>query len=100
MILGIGEMGPVNQEEYLFLIVFLLISLMLQSLFFSDIAVLVTSFFRRSTEQQQDIDKAFEIMTFIDLPEDKQDDIRDYFSKTQSTKEFQEKYNILLDKLP
>lgn len=39
-------------------------------------------------------------MTFIDLPEDKQDDIRDYFSKTQSTKEFQEKYNILLDKLP
>lgn len=88
MILGIGEMGPVNTEEYVFLIFALLFSLMLQSLFFSDIAVLVTSFFRKRTEQQGEIDKAFEVMTFIELPEDKQDQIRDYFAKTQSTKEF------------
>lgn len=93
-------MGPVNAEEYLFLIFALLFSLMLQSLFFSDIAVLVTSLFRNSTMQQAEIDKAFEVMTFIELDEREQEMIREYFQKTQSTKEFQEKYNMLLDKLP
>lgn len=49
-----NEFGPVNTEEYIFLVVTMLLSLMLQTLFFGDIAVLVKSFFKiRSKEQAE-----------------------------------------------
>lgn len=44
--LGTGELGPINREEYLYLVVTMVISLMLYSLFFSDIVVLVKTFSR------------------------------------------------------
>ena len=65
--LGVGEIGPINIPELGFCIVFLPISLMLQSLFFSDIAVLVQTFFKKRSEQQADIDKAYEVMTWIEM---------------------------------
>jgi hypothetical protein len=45
--LGVGDLGPINVPEIGFLILFLPISLMLQALFFSDIAVLVQTLFKK-----------------------------------------------------
>lgn len=98
--LGVGEIGPINVPELGFCIVFLPISLMLQSLIFSDIAVLVQTFFKKRSEQQADIDKAYEVMTWIELEEVSQNEIRQYFTSTSSTKEFQEQFDQLLQKLP
>lgn len=100
MMLGVGEMGPVNMEEYLFCIVVILMSLMLQSLLFGDIAVLVTSFYKSETQQQEEIDKAFEVMTFIELDEEDQSVIREYISSIQSKRDFVNKYWTLLKLLP
>lgn len=69
MNLGIGEIGPINVPELAYCIFSLPVSLMLQSLLFSDIAVLVQTFFKKRSEQQADIDKAWEVMTWIELEE-------------------------------
>jgi hypothetical protein len=41
IILGIGELGPVNPEEMIYMIFVLLMSSIMNALIFSDIAVLV-----------------------------------------------------------
>lgn len=97
---GVGEMGPINAPEIGFCVIFMPISLILQAQIFSDIAVLVQTFFKDRSEQQEDIDKAFELMIWIELDEKHQKDIKQYFTRTASTKVFQEKFEMLLEKLP
>ena len=41
MILGINEIGPVNNEEYLFLVGVLIISSLMNALLLSDVVILI-----------------------------------------------------------
>lgn len=54
--IGTGEMGPMNQPEFMFLTITMLIGLVLFSLFFSDIAVIVKVFSREAMDMQADTD--------------------------------------------
>lgn len=49
-------MGPMNQPEFMFLTITMLIGLVLFSLFFSDIAVIVKVFSREAMDMQADTD--------------------------------------------
>lgn len=100
-----NDFGPVNTEEYIYLICTMLISLMLQTLFFGDIAVIVKSFFKSMSEQQAEYDKAIESILWMnsyfpgDISEKDMDNILSFLSKTAPSKEYQERFTLVMQKL-
>jgi hypothetical protein len=96
MNLGINEFGPVNLPEYAYLIVTLVISAIMNSIIFGDIAILISNLNQKSSQQQQSLDSANNVMSAIEVQNYYQEEIREYLSKTVTNKEDQELVDTLL----
>ena len=70
LILGLNEMGPVNNIEMLYFIGTLLMSAIMNSLIFSDVIMLIDELSKPSQVYQEKLDSMFGVMKIIQLPID------------------------------
>ena len=87
LILGSNELGPVNEVEMLFCVTVLLMSAFMNALILGDIASLAQVVGKRSSELQEKLDAANQIMTTIKLSYDDAQEIREFFNRTQSSRD-------------
>jgi len=94
--LGSNEFGPVNEVEMLYYVVTLMASSLLNALIFGDIASLLAIISRRSQIYQDRLDSANTVMANIKLDDWTQDEIREFFQKTLTTRGEQEDFDKFL----
>jgi hypothetical protein len=92
-------MGPVNPSEMFVMTFLLLISSVLNSIVFGEIAMIVSSLQRKDNEYQQMLDKGNDVMSTLKLPIQVQKDFNEYFNKTIITRNSQKELDDLLDLL-
>jgi hypothetical protein len=80
--IGSNEFGPVNEFEFLFCIVTLIVSAIANAVIFGDVASLVANFSESENARQQRLDVANRIMNGIKLPLHDQNEIREFLLKT------------------
>jgi hypothetical protein len=97
LVLGGNEMGPVNEWEMIVAVVFLVISNILNALIFGNIASLVNQLDARDAARQEKLDNANTVMNNLQIDEDTQIQVREYYQKTQYTKELQAQFDEFLD---
>lgn len=68
--LGINEMGPVNEEEFIFLVLTLISSSLLNALIFGDVASLLQGISQKDSAFQEQLDDANTVMKNIDLDDE------------------------------
>lgn len=97
--LGLNEMGPVNEGEMLFCFISLMISLVVNSNLFGEMAVLIATISKKKTLQQHKVDISNTVMNSICLSNENQDLIREYLNKTQYNKDKQEEFDQFLEQI-
>jgi hypothetical protein len=65
--IGLGEFGPVNESDMLYLVITLIFSAILNALIFGDIANLMYVIARKDSDYQDKLDAANTVMANIDL---------------------------------
>ena len=70
MNLGSNEFGPVNQQDFVFLVLTLICSALLNALIFGDVATLVSVLESKDSARQDNLDAANSVMDSIFLPID------------------------------
>ena len=99
LFLGQNEIGPVNIIEQAVAVTLLVISLIVNVNLFGEVSVLITTISKRATENQNQLDESNSVMGNINLPNEQQDQIREYFLKTHQSKVMQEELDIFLSML-
>ena len=84
-ILGGGELGPVNKEEMMYLILTLTVSAILNALIFGDIAGLVQSLSAKDSQYQDKIDLSNGVMDALEMEEELQVRVREFIQITGPT---------------
>ena len=92
-------MGPVNPSEMLVMTFLLLLSSVLNSIVFGEIAMIVSSMQRKDNDFQQMLDKGNDVMNTLKLPMLLQKDFNEYFNKTIITRNSQNDLDDLLELL-
>ena len=82
-----NELGPVNEIEFIIYIVFLLGSIFFNFLIFGDVLVIFENLIKESSIIQDKLDQANSIMKWINLDDEHQDMIREYFLLTQGSQD-------------
>ena len=67
LFIGQNEFGPVNKSELAFVLIMLMISLVLNSLIFGQLASLMSALQKEATLSQLMIDSAYDVMDSIQL---------------------------------
>lgn len=93
LLLGINEMGPVNESEMAFCSISILISLVVNANLFSEMAVLIARMDFKKTMYQNKLDTSNAVMERIELSWEQQELIREYLNKTQYSKDRQEEFD-------
>lgn len=99
LILGSNEMGPVNEIELFFFVTVLMMSAFLNALIFGDIATLAQVVGKKSSELQEKLDAANSVMDRIKLDYESSQEIREFFNRTQSSRDSQEELNSFFDEI-
>ena len=82
LLLGINEMGPVNEIELVFCSFSILISLVVNANLFGEMAVLIARMDFKKTMYQNKLDTANTVMERMELSYIEQELIREYLNKT------------------
>lgn len=90
LIFGGNEIGGTNEIELAFSGMAMLFSIIINALIFGEMAVLVEAISRKETEFQEKIDTSNTAMQNLKLPNELQDEVRDFLIFTQGTLEQQE----------
>lgn len=88
--IGSNEFGPVNWMEMGFLALTLIVSAMLNSIVFGEVASLVGKLSEAEAIRQSQLDKGNSVMISIEMNEEEQIIMREFLQMTQNTKETQE----------
>jgi hypothetical protein len=99
LILGSNELGPVNEIEMLYMIGVLLISAFANALIFGDIATLAQVLGKKSNELQSKLDAGNTVMAAIHLDYKTSQEIREFFNRTQSSRDGQEELDHFFDQI-
>lgn len=99
LILGTNELGPVNEIEMLYMVIVLLMSAFANALIFGDIATLASVVGKKSSELQIKLDAGNAVMTAIKLDYDTSQEIREFFNRTQSSRDGQEELDSFFDQI-
>ena len=94
-----NEMGPVNELELIFCIFVMLAASFFNAHIFSDMVVLMQTLQKSDYFNQQIIDASNSVMVSLGIPDDKQDEITEYFHMTLSTREEQAEFDMFLDQI-
>ena len=97
LIMNQSEYGPVNIEEYVYITIFDLLTLVLMAIVFGDITSLIAANDYKLVKIQQSLDRANKVMTYIALIESSQAEVREYLLKTQNTQESQKEINTFFN---
>lgn len=98
--LGLGEILPRNEYEYLFCICSMIISALVFTNVFSSISSMTQMLNQESMKQQEITDGINTIMNTIGLKECKKAHIRTYKKKTAPIRQLQQNFDLLLSDLP
>lgn len=79
LMIGLNEMGPVNPEEMLACVLSLLVASFINANLFGEMAVLIANLNKKVTLRQSKLDSANHVMKSLKLPDERQDEIREYF---------------------
>lgn len=90
LIFGGNEIGGTNEGELAFTGMTMLFSAIVNALIFGEMAVLVEAISRKEAVFQEKIDTSNTAMKNLNLPNDLQDEVRNFFIFTQGTLEQQE----------
>lgn len=83
MFLGLNEMGPVSNIDFLFAILILLACSFVNAFIFGDMATVVSSLAAGDRVEEQ-IDQNYAVYEYIDLDPNQIDEINSYFRQTKS----------------
>jgi len=78
MIFGVNEVAPVEESELYVTIILMTISAMLNAVIFGEMAVLVQEMDKKDIEQQEYLDNANTAMFSLEIPENIQDEVRQF----------------------
>jgi len=103
MIFGLNEVGPTNPKQLLLVIFLMVVASILNAIIFGEIAVLVQQLDQKDIELQNTLDNANTAMRNLAIPDNIQENIREYLmsvndNKTQQN-EMIEFFNTLKPKL-
>ena len=103
MIFGLNEVGPTNPKPLLLVIFLMVVASILNAIIFGEIAVLVQQLDQKDIELQNTLDNANTAMRNLAIPDNIQENIREYLmsvndNKTQQN-EMIEFFNTLKPKL-
>lgn len=90
LMFGGNEIGGTNEGELAFTGMAMLFSAIINALIFGEMAVLVEAMSRKETKFQEKIDTSNTAMQNLNLPNDLQDEVRNFLFSTQGTLEQQE----------
>jgi len=99
LMIGNNELAPRNTQELLVGGLILLFSNVLNALIFSEMAIMLLNFQRKSMEYQIILDTSNHIMATINLPQPYQEDIRQFLKITSDTRNLQYEFDLFLDQL-
>ena len=97
LFLSQNEIGPQTPFEIFVTICILSAGIFMNSKILGDLAMLVEQLIQSKSIRQEKFDSLNGVMQDIDLNNEEQDQIREYFLKTITLKEKQEEYDIFLD---
>ena len=89
---GQNEFGPVNEIEYLYMMMTLSVSVIIQVFLFGEVFNNMAILQKSNTSIQEQLDAANGVMTAIEMNSDEQDLIRSYMFQTQALKQKQESF--------
>jgi hypothetical protein len=78
MIFGVNEVAPVEESELYVTIILMTISAMLNAVIFGEMAVLVQEMDKKDIDQQEYLDNANTAMFSLEIPENIQDEVRQF----------------------
>jgi hypothetical protein len=87
LMLGLNEIGPVNNIELLYVTFGLILTSLVNAQIFGEMAVLISTISKKKTNYQAKLDQANASMQKVQLPIELQDDIREYIAKTMNTRD-------------
>jgi hypothetical protein len=97
LILGSNEIGPVNEIEMFICVVLLILSLFLGVFLLSDVAVLIGDFGKADVAYQEKLDSMNSLLANLEIEDDLQVDIREFFFETYNTRESIEELNTFFE---
>jgi hypothetical protein len=86
MIFGVNEVAPVEESELYVTIILMTISAMLNAVIFGEMAVLVQEMDKKDINQQEYLDNANTAMFSLEIPENIQDEVRQFLIEVQDYK--------------
>lgn len=86
--LGIGELGPVNEEEMAFFFISMLLSTLMTNLIFGEVYGLISSINLQENLKQNELDFSNNVMKQINLSFESIKDVHAYFRHTEQSHMF------------
>ena len=87
MYLTLNEIGPSNVEQLLVSIASLIIASFVYTLLLGEMIIQITKLDKENTIYQMKVDHALNVMLYINLDFDTQNEIKDYYKKTEIKKD-------------
>lgn len=86
MVFGLNEVAPVEKIEIVMTIGLMALSAILNAYLFGEMAMLVQQMGKKDIDYQENLDNANTAMYSLDIPENIQDDIREYLVSVNDAK--------------
>ena len=99
LFLNLNELAPVNKLELMFAICILLGASLVYMQLFGDIILIMGQYNRQSNMYQTKLDKALEVMDYIEMDYWDQIEIKDFYKKTSLSKDKQEDFDSFMDQI-
>jgi hypothetical protein len=99
MIFGVNEVAPVEESELYVTIILMTISAMLNAVIFGEMAVLVQEMDKKDIDQQEYLDNANTAMFSLEIPENIQDEVRQFLIEVQDYKNQQKEMKDFIENI-
>lgn len=86
MVFGLNEVGPTQKVECIVVIMFMILSAIVNAAIFGQMAVLVQEMDKKDIDFQESLDNANTAMHSLEIPSNIQDDIREYLMSVNEYK--------------
>ena len=86
MVFGLNEVGPTTMTECIVVIIMMIASAIVNAAIFGEMAVLVQEMDKKDIDFQESLDNANTAMHSLEIPDNIQDDIREYLMSVNEYK--------------
>ena len=86
MVFGLNEVGPTTKSELFIVVAMMITSAIVNAAIFGEMAVLVQEMDKKDIDFQESLDNANTAMHSLEIPDNIQDDIREYLMSVNEYK--------------